>query len=495
MVVALLLDALGNEEDNPFGKIPGIIILPLLPPPETVFMTFALLPASFPVAAIADTVAELLFGMALAELPSPPPPPPPPPPPSSASPPTIAQVMAHASGRNIDDYHGLHDNDPYCSSASGETPKLRSGNSHFRPSSSSHKTAENEAEDVMGAADTALARTIDYSPNADGTEESRVGASPPVSSIRDFGDGGGIQQLSLKDDDGHTVDGYSGGFTIAAGKVVEKKPFLLKGSRREPSSLHRFAATAGVSSAAKATALSPTSALKDTETTKKQSLEALEKMQQEQMDDLEKRMARRREAREQQKRQKQQQQLTNGGIVQHQSPPTDPRRRENAVTIRVPYATDDIDPPGTGATADALPTLGNEVKGLPSPRKTSGSNSKSNNGRGMASSSNVQRSNEKKSKRKGGGRVPLRPRNSSDGTNGGNEEEKKCNDEQWALIKSMRRRQEAALRDAEQERETVQAWAVSERESVKKWADEQRELIRREKHRASTAAMASQRER
>lgn len=69
------------------------------------------------------------------------------------------------------------------------------------------------------------------------------------------------------------------------------------------------------------------------------------------------------------------------------------------------------------------------------------------------------------------------------------------NDEQWSLLKSMRRRQEAALRDAEQERETVRSWAMSEKEAVTKWANEQRSLIRKERHRASTAALASHRER
>ena len=73
--------------------------------------------------------------------------------------------------------------------------------------------------------------------------------------------------------------------------------------------------------------------------------------------------------------------------------------------------------------------------------------------------------------------------------------QKQRNDEQWSLLKSMRRRQEAALRDAEQERETVRSWAASEKESVTKWANEQRSLVRRERHRASTVALASHRER
>ncbi|KAL7552532.1 hypothetical protein ACHAWF_015778 [Thalassiosira exigua] len=66
---------------------------------------------------------------------------------------------------------------------------------------------------------------------------------------------------------------------------------------------------------------------------------------------------------------------------------------------------------------------------------------------------------------------------------------KKEEEEQRALIKNMRRRQEAALREAEGERERAKAWAAAERESVRKWAEEQRALIKKDRHRAANAAL------
>jgi len=71
----------------------------------------------------------------------------------------------------------------------------------------------------------------------------------------------------------------------------------------------------------------------------------------------------------------------------------------------------------------------------------------------------------------------------------GFEEWKRKEEEQWSLIKNMRKRQEAALREAEGELQRAKAWAAAERESVHKWADEQRELIRKDRHKAANAAL------
>ena len=73
------------------------------------------------------------------------------------------------------------------------------------------------------------------------------------------------------------------------------------------------------------------------------------------------------------------------------------------------------------------------------------------------------------------------------------EEMKKKEEEQMALIKNMRRRQEAALREAEGERERAKAWAAAEKESVKKWVEEQRALIRKDRHKAANAALLATR--
>jgi hypothetical protein len=103
------------------------------------------------------------------------------------------------------------------------------------------------------------------------------------------------------------------------------------------------------------------------------------------------------------------------------------------------------------------------------------------------------------------------------------EEWKKKEEEQWALIKNMKKRQEVALREAEGERERVsclrvhycrcvhwieyslslqsiisfstipqaKAWAIAEKESVQKWATEQRALIKRDRHKAANMALVS----
>mmetsp|Transcript_12067 Transcript_12067/g.18015 ORF Transcript_12067/g.18015 Transcript_12067/m.18015 type:complete len:599 (-) Transcript_12067:245-2041(-) len=65
--------------------------------------------------------------------------------------------------------------------------------------------------------------------------------------------------------------------------------------------------------------------------------------------------------------------------------------------------------------------------------------------------------------------------------------------EQWQMLKSMRKRQEVALREAERERETARAWAIAERENTQKWVKEQRALIQRDRHRTTNAAMVLQR--
>ena len=71
------------------------------------------------------------------------------------------------------------------------------------------------------------------------------------------------------------------------------------------------------------------------------------------------------------------------------------------------------------------------------------------------------------------------------------EDWKKKEEEQWALVKNMRRRQEAALREAEGERERAKAWAVAEKEAVEKWALDQRALIKKDRHKASNAALVA----
>ncbi|KAL7520761.1 hypothetical protein ACHAWX_005470 [Stephanocyclus meneghinianus] len=69
------------------------------------------------------------------------------------------------------------------------------------------------------------------------------------------------------------------------------------------------------------------------------------------------------------------------------------------------------------------------------------------------------------------------------------EDWKRREGEEWALIKNMRKRQEAALREAEGERERAKAWALAEIDSTKKWVEEQRALIKKDRHKAANAAL------
>ena len=86
-----------------------------------------------------------------------------------------------------------------------------------------------------------------------------------------------------------------------------------------------------------------------------------------------------------------------------------------------------------------------------------------------------------------------KPSSSTDFDSKAMEEMKRKEEEQMALIQNMRRRQEAALREAEGERERAKAWAAAEKESVKKWVDEQRALIRKDRHKAANAALIASR--
>ena len=319
----------------------------------------------------------------------------------------------------------------------------------------------------------------------------------------------------------------------ATDRVVTKKPFLRKGSRREPSSFHRFHVGSGGASAAAAAALaSPNIEVEDMPQPQQQppppssatSLEALEKMQQDQVDDLERRMARRREAREMQQRRKR-------GVV-HGKDGSASGGGAAAMT-RAPYATEEDVPvvleggsSGGGGSINAsgrkqqpLQRSGGKMTGAP---RSSGSSAKrkvgarlplqatgrngGSGGKGLAAATTSSaRPMTSSAAIRGGGHAQHRRQHQHHGANDGDETstvdpaqllvQKQRNDEQWSLLKSMRRRQEAALRDAEQERETVRSWAASEKESVTKWANEQRSLVRRERHRASTVALASHRER
>ena len=522
-------------------------------------------------------------------------PPPPPPPPSSASPPQIATCPT-ASGMSKRSYFSAGSDGIIGSGGSRGSLSLsggsrsdnsgraglglgsgcnedgpssrygRYGNSNLELDADANEDI-GEEDTVLGAADAVLA-TSPIGIAASKVELSsyfaaEAGQHQPQQQHGQGNSGTavtmamGLEGLSL-DEMENDENIHPGGPVTAFGdgdserRTVTKKPFLRKGSRREPSSLHRFQITSTNNPANKATAslASPNVEVDAMATgmggppppSSATSLEALEKMQQDQMDDLERRMARRREAREMQQRRKRGVHGNAGttGTISSGSGGGSATTSPHSALVKAPYATEDDDPMVLGGSSTSstrgdaggvgrgyTPTTSNKQQQLQrSGGKMTGSNSKkkvggrvpfqsgtSRNGSGakamatISSTAAAQTMTSSAAIRGGSGRTSgqhQRQERRGDGVGDGVGmtidpaqllAQQQRNDEQWSLLKSMRRRQEAALRDAEQEREAVRSWAMSEKESVTKWSNEQRSLIRKERHRASTAALASHRER
>uniref|UniRef100_A0A7S4JIU0 Centromere protein J C-terminal domain-containing protein n=1 Tax=Odontella aurita TaxID=265563 RepID=A0A7S4JIU0_9STRA len=262
---------------------------------------------------------------------------------------------------------------------------------------------------------------------------------------------------------------------------AERKPFLRKGSRKEPTALHRKQSE------------EPSAIARIGETSPVQSnLKHLEKMQEDQIKQLEDRMRRRENARHAQQERKRQQlaarRRETGGKAEVrqniertvgaqcndvdveksrdkveeeasqllcESPVSCSTQDENCVARKSPDLEESND-----IMSESRPVI------MPAPKSTSNVSSV---------------------------RSPLKPRKKLNKNDENANNNRGC-DEKWQVLKSMKRRQELALREAERERETARAWAASERESIKKWATEQRALIKKERHRAANAAMATQRE-
>jgi hypothetical protein len=423
-------------------------------------------------------------------------------------------------------------------SASRSGSGVVGGNRRFGPSRYGRYGDAADDDAVLGAADAVLAtspmirvqqnpaiptNSSSSSPTTTGIAASKVELSSyfaaEAGQQQGQGIGGGImtpglttvglEGLSLgemENDENHCMHGANSDMPAVdtERRIVNKKPFLRKGSRKEPSSLHRFQVIASNTAAAASPSDEVDNAGMDGRPllpppSSATSLEALEKMQQDQMDDLERRMARRRDAREMQQRRKKKGPHGNASCSSGGAARTSQYIDSNAaggssvaLPTRAPYATDEDSP----AVLEGSITAGGSAGGSASAPTTSCQNKLQ---LGQRSGGKTAGSN---SKRKAvGGRMPLQAAGKNVVTSSGSTDpaqllaQQQRNDEQWSLLKSMRRRQEAALRDAEQERETVRSWAASEKESVTKWANEQRSLIRKERHRASTATLASHRER
>mmetsp|Transcript_15320 Transcript_15320/g.28846 ORF Transcript_15320/g.28846 Transcript_15320/m.28846 type:complete len:847 (+) Transcript_15320:1213-3753(+) len=243
-----------------------------------------------------------------------------------------------------------------------------------------------------------------------------------------------------------------------------KRSFLRKGTRKEPSALHRISKTS-LSNSQQNLQLSDSKE-------KRKSLEPLERMQEKHMEDLQKRINRRLEARD------------------------DIRKRKQGCKIQVVgRINEEVDNKGIATAASNEITVADEsydsVTSNDSQSKSDISSDMSYQAIGTQDGNcrnKVLSSPPPTNCLKSESRSKCHPKK---------QETNKCSsseiEEQWQLIKSMRRRQEAALRAAEKEREVTKAWAAGEKEKLNKWKDNQRSLIQKERQRASNSLMLNER--
>ena len=251
---------------------------------------------------------------------------------------------------------------------------------------------------------------------------------------------------------------------------------------------------------------------------RRRSLEALEQMQQDCLDDLEKRTARRRLAREQQQQQQQQQKRKQYQPQQQQQQQQQQQKQQDQRSRRFapkpqPHVTTDgpqkeccsegrspstyeLRINGDAALVANAATGTSQTEGvaeLLADPVTSGGRVRAGIGRRGRDSAGYG-SGAPKPKKGSKSEEKRHPKIDLDGNTAPDLiAQTQRNDEQWQLLKCMRRRQEVALREAEKERETARAWAATERQEVAQWAEEQKDHIRKERHRATTEAMASAR--
>lgn len=263
-----------------------------------------------------------------------------------------------------------------------------------------------------------------------------------------------------------------------------KKPFLRKGARKEPSSLHRFSIAENKKQVPK---------LFPDESGRGKNLEHLEQMQEKQIEDLQKRIHRRQQAREdmqckprgckikvmEQKIESQFEENLDKKQECHQPSPSSSSSAGDGESVCSDYSSDGFDGDSNGSSSRSKAKIIQESRTksrirnqhLKLPQK----------GQRMVLSTKMQ--------------SPFKPtttiknNNRPSSTKDFNTPEI---EDQWQLIKSMRRRQEAALRAAEKERDETAAWAASEKDKLNKWKDQQRSLIQKEKQRVMNSAMVSE---
>lgn len=265
-----------------------------------------------------------------------------------------------------------------------------------------------------------------------------------------------------------------------------KKKFLRKGSRKEPSALHRVSL--------EETVRRPLSRQKSlNETIKEEKIKNLEKMQEKQLEDLKKRIDRRQKARE------------------------DIQKKKSGCKVQVSDIVDASENEITQTNRGSSPNPNDAKQSIDSSSSASSSNSSysmeseddSNDDTSSSDIASVKeirtrvvKESNRQSKHQTKERInPKRTpstrldKNMTRRSTSNSKMEFKSPEieEQWQLIKSMRRRQETALRNAEKEREETKAWATAEKEKLNKWKNQQRTLIEKEKKRVNNSIMISQR--
>lgn len=250
-----------------------------------------------------------------------------------------------------------------------------------------------------------------------------------------------------------------------------KRSFLRKGTRKEPSALHRMSKNSLNNS-------DQNSSVSDSND-KKKSLESLERMQEKQMEDLQKRINRRSEARDNIRKRKQ-------GCKINVTGQSNEETKSHVDEKRLAIDTSTADESFTSETSGDCQSDSDDSSDMSYQAEE----------KEVIRHKNVLSSPPPKNS----SRSTTQPLKSHNRSKGQTKLKQETNDfytseieEQWQLIKSMRRRQEAALRAAEKEREETKAWAAGEKEKLNKWKDQQRSLIQKERQRASNSKMINER--
>jgi hypothetical protein len=245
----------------------------------------------------------------------------------------------------------------------------------------------------------------------------------------------------------NTESPKDGNIQIAANTQSKKKPFLKRGTRKEPSSIHRFQTANTVTRVGKVDS--------------NDHLEHLEKMQRDQIEQLEKRIERRERSRVDRRTHNDKPQtrcgVNNNIISNNDKPQTCCGVNNNIISKKE----------GDNVADESDVDSSSDDSSYASSSSSSSSKSTQVAFHKVSKGQRIQRSRAQvahtrvHSSNKGARKKGLEPRHSSSKMNQPDNEATRLKllsadlNEQWQLIKAMRKRQEATLRAAEKEREEV----------------------------------------